>query len=302
MKVVLRIMFLSISISLLLFFIQWLCTKRYFQTIQTNADATFLLELNPGNQGVGAILNCKGDRCFILTVAHLCDPSVAFNGVMKMIDSKRITQAEGWAKTQEYMSLTERKSFCHGLLVYDEGMKRVPMVPISIDYKKDLMLLEVKFSHEKPDIIVSSVSTVLPGKRIYTTIISPEEKIKAVLFSQAGIYAKFSLPTNQEDESQTYLQTEFSIGPGISGSPVFFEETNELMGVIRAELIDGNPLAPTKATFLTPIVDVQQFLKQSMKDENDNKSDRPHCYGQKYLCNVARGEMSFLDALGHFRY
>jgi hypothetical protein len=288
-------------LATLLFLVQCSTTKPLIRTIQTNADSTIAVELNPDSRGNGIILTCGENLCTVLTAAHLCNPYILFDDIMSGVVSKEIPSALAAQQLGFYVDLLSKKQFCSGFAVLDDGEKLVPFTPILIDFKKDLMLGAIMLSGTESTVRLSTIKAVEPGTELYTVVIAPSMNDKHVLFSRAGLTREAFLRDDTEKKNgKIYLQTEFSVGPGASGAPVFLLKNNLLVGILDAQLTDGDFFAPIRATFIVTPEDIRDFYRRYTEDiENDSKSDWPYCYGEEQLCKLVQNKTSLMDALRH---
>ncbi len=271
------------------------------RTIQTNTNSAIAIELNSLTKGNGVILTCLMGTCIVLTAAHLCNPFIIIDNLLQQANEGEISVAEGGRYFSLYSKLLKEKSFCKGFVVLEDET-RVPVRPVLINFEHDLMLGVVQLPDRKSTVHLSTVKKVEPGTRLYTAVVAPTTDRKIILFSRAGVTKKTFLTSDVEKkDGQVYLQTNFPIGPGASGAPVFLADTNLLVGVICAQMIDGNPLVPIKATYVATPNQIREVYLQHTEDKDDIELNRPYCHGKKYLCELVRGEISIVDAFRHRR-
>jgi hypothetical protein len=266
-------------------------------------DSTVGLEFYSNVKTNGVILQCINEVCVILTVAHSCNPMFLRSAVAEDLRARQITSERAAEKLSLYESLLKTKSICSGNLVFDNNNKYISVIPVSIDFDKDLMLLAAHIPGKTSTVGITASQETEPGIEIYTTLTTPATRDKIALFSRAGIT---QLATAQGDIDKTKflcLQTYFPVGPGASGAPVFLLDSNLLMGIIDMQIADGDLQMPVGATLALVPDNIKKFLRQFyyMENESDSESNWPYCHGKKYLCEMVLGKTSLLDALRHRR-
>ena len=170
---------------------------------------------------------------------------------------------------------------------------------MAVDYDKDLMVLVAKLPGMESTVKISAQKEVSPKTKLYSVVIAPIEGDKVMLFSKAGLVRKAFTRSDLSRRGQTYLQTNFPVGPGASGSPVFLEDSDLLVGVLGAQMGDGTLPLLIKATYLVRLEDIKRFLIQIAEDKNDSELDWPYCHGQEHICKVVLGEAPLVETFRH---
>jgi hypothetical protein len=166
-----------------------------------------------------------------------------------------------------------------------------------IDHDRDLMLMVATCPGLASTVKLTNRGRVKPGTELYAVVIAPLEGDKVVLFSKAGLTYKPVIGNLSSQTNQNYLQANFPVGPGASGAPVFLLDRHQLVGILGAQMTDGNAYAPIRATLIIPSKLIQELFEQYMEDKDDSKSDWPYCHGEERICQVLRGEISFVESL-----
>jgi hypothetical protein len=283
-------------------------TKQILHTIETNDSAAVMLTMNPGSTGNGVLMHCSNNVCIIITAAHVCSPILLVDKLMQSNLNGGISDDDAKSVIAGFIKLLDQNAFCNGKAFMKDSETPVDVIPILIDYDKDLMLLVAHMPDVKTNVNISALGEVKPGTSLYTVVIDTEHHKRLVLYSKAGLIV-YGEPSR--DHGQNYLQTYFPVGPGASGSGVFLERSNLLVGIIGAQFASSNPVSPIRGTFAIQVKDIRNVFqkyaeKVSMadtsllvKENDDNKLNRPHCYGKKYLCELVHNEISLVEALGH---
>ena len=272
------------------------CVSSNMRSIRSNTDLAVALKLNPDTKGNGVLAHCSNDVCVILTVAHLCHPVALAESVIQENMEGHLSDERTSEILGNYEELIKNNSFCNGKAIIKGLKEPANVTPILIDFDKDLMLMAVYAPGIKSNMGISALKKIKPGTSLYTVIIDPHFNRKLVLFSKAGIVNR---ATPDGSHEQDYLQTNFPVGPGASGSGVFLEESNLLMGLIGAQFTSGDIFSPIRSTYLIQTKKLQSVFNQYTEKKNDSKLDWPHCFGEKQLCKLVHGETTILEAFRH---
>jgi len=290
------------------------CNVDAASTPKHNIKSTIQLALNLKTGGNGVILGCAGeDVCVILTVAHLCNPEGIIATTIQLHKDHIISDKFFNRRLAELRLLAHNKLLCSGGARV--GDVWYPVTALAVDFDQDLMILGTQIPEWKK--LFGSNSTHLASDpyikfatQLYAIVNTPSmrDSDKLVLFSYAGMgtegdtfHSKIQALDMPGDVEKNYIQADFPIGPGASGSPVFRLSDNALVGLIDAQLSLGEVSMPIKSTFVIPNTSILTFIKKyqaSRKADNVSKPDRIYCYGKVNICDVVDGKTSILDLPG----
>ncbi|RLF68240.1 MAG: hypothetical protein DRN26_00250 [Thermoplasmata archaeon] len=235
----------------------------------------------------GIILGCnKQHRCMILSVAHSCNYNLLLSKLVDLLRLGRIDRTTFKARIEYLASLVKQRRLCSGILAEDSTYFRLA----GIDFDRDLALFSINLQDNYVPTVTLAIKTPSPKTRIYMLLRAHRISQIITLFSKVGLRY-----LNTENKFEL-VQAQFIGGPGGSGSPIFEEQTDTLIGIFCAELLrEGSPMAPTRASFFVSTEEIRSFLQKAVpywrKMQNDSESYRPYCVGQDDLCKMVRREI-----------
>jgi len=280
----------KISIFSLIFVLLQACTPG-IHSIVKNRQCSVSINTPIQNFGNGVLVEVDKEL-YILTVAHLFD----LNNLFELIYQKLQVEASSPEDALKFITMAKilmsTANKIDGSIapadIYSAGMDITfsKAKLIAVDYDKDIALLRIDTSLlDKGQIEYLKtrvadfgyVEQLTPGREIYT-ITTPCIGCGVMVY-----FGKTGFETIVEDKD--VLQTQFIIGHGVSGSPVFVEDSKKmgqkgkLVGLVSMEFSLGDPRVATRATYIITRQSIENFI-------NIYKKLGKFCIGDKLNCDT----------------
>jgi hypothetical protein len=286
---------LIVLISTILF---WSCITIYYRSTSSqnnNINLTVRVASSTNNTGMGFVLECKQGNCLVITTAHICNPEIVFGNLRDAYLSRQLSEDE---LREEFAILSNGgafSGFCKAKIFEllsnsEEKFNTFKLIgePLYVDFNKDLLLLQIKHDDMGKIQFANDPST---GDNIHIISSPIFEMQKIIIYARVGLKMRLG-PDNTN--AKDYIQTQFGVGPGASGSPVF-NESNKLVGIYGAEIFQGVAPAFIRSSLVIPVSTIKGFMSKYVEAKDANQSRRISCVGEDVLCQVVQGELSFLD-------
>ena len=239
-------------------------------TMKDNRQAVVNIQSIVG-EGVGVLVdNVNGDSgglYGVLTAAHLFEPSQLIDDDIMYMNTIDIAIENGIYNTAKILIPGERGDPPRAAL-------------LGIDFEEDLALLVVDLKDKRPVVELSEAKGVHYGQEIYAITAIPGVNYPLTAFDKVGGYNMTKVDDSETPLKNACIQTQFVMGPGSSGTPVF-DIDNKLIG-LHVVVLRTEEDPPTRFSFARPAWKIRDFLKRA--------NTYLYCVGTKFQCDVIKGE------------
>lgn len=267
------------------------------QMIRKNLSATVTVDSGL-SVGVGVVLQSSSTHSYILTVAHLCNPEIdIMMHLMPVLGQKDPLTA---AKTAYFRHKSQSGLYCDIKVYYElnNSIQKAICKAELVDFDNDLILCKIN-QNLGANITIGNVPAI--GDNLYLTgrhvMLNGEATI---FFGRAG--QQIRTPSIAHSlHNLVMLQTSFPVSQGYSGSPVFLEETHQLVGIF-AKFIDTPVLS--NAMHVTEVIttkEIKEFLNNWERLSLLPKTTKK-CLGELQLCKFIQGHTSLEEFIEWLKF